>query len=93
MPEAAGQCLEHRVMKEERGCCAELQEAVLAEGKGKAGANHASRTLGARIPTGPSRAACEHVAFSWSERSPCVPLTEYSMYKYRMCFRSGDGLQ
>lgn len=93
MPEAAGQCLEFRVMKGERGGCAELQEAALAEGGGKTGANHASHTLGAGMPTGPSCAACNRVAFWWSERSPCVPLTEYSTYRYRICFHSGDELR
>lgn len=39
-PEAAGQCLDHRVMKGERGSYAKLQEAVLAVMEGKAGASH-----------------------------------------------------
>lgn len=74
MPEAAGQCLEHRATKGERGSCAELREAVLAEGQGKTGANHASHLLGVRMPADPSHVACECDAFSWSERSWCVPL-------------------
>lgn len=71
MPEAAGQGVERGVTKGERDGCAELQEAALAEGEGKTGANCASPTLGAGAPTGPSRAARE-CCFRTEWETSCV---------------------